>query len=295
MLPREIAKKIHRIRIRTNRLVNAGLGGEYHSVFRGRGMEFSEVREYVPGDDVRSIDWNVTARTGVPHVKKYVEERDLTVLLVLDLSSSQDFGSRYLTKRDLMAELSGFLAFAAVKNNDRVGALLVTDRIERYLPPRKGFDHALTIVRDALHLKTTGTGTSLALAFRSAASLLKQRSVVFLLSDFLDSGYEKPLRMLRRRHDVVAIPVADPAEGAIPDRGLVRLRDAETGQTRVFDAGDPEFRARWGHAIGGPFPNCAALFRSAGIDSIPLRTDQPYERPLVKFFKERERRKGAGR
>ncbi len=295
MLPREIAKKIHRIRIRTNRLVNAGLGGEYHSVFRGRGMEFSEVREYVPGDDVRSIDWNVTARTGVPHVKKYVEERDLTVLLVLDLSSSQEFGSRYLTKRDLMAELSGFLAFAAVKNNDRVGALLVTDRIERYLPPRKGFDHALTIVRDALHLKTAGTGTSLALAFRSASSLLKQRSVIFLLSDFLDSGYEKPLRMLRRRHDVVAIPIADPAEGAIPDRGLVRLRDAETGQTGVFDAGDPEFRTRWGHAIGGPFPNCAALFRSAGIDSIPLRTDQPYERPLVKFFKERERRKGAGR
>ena len=143
MLPREIAKKIHRIRIRTNRLVDAGLGGEYHSVFRGRGMEFSEVREYVPGDDVRSIDWNVTARTGTPHVKKYVEERDLTVLLILDLSASQQFGSRYLTKRDLMAELSGFLAFAAVKNNDRVGALFVTDRTELYLPPRKGFDHAM--------------------------------------------------------------------------------------------------------------------------------------------------------
>ena len=295
MLPREIAKKIHRIRIRTNRLVDAGLGGEYHSVFRGRGMEFSEVREYVPGDDVRSIDWNVTARTGTPHVKKYVEERDLTVLLILDLSASQQFGSRYLTKRDLMAELSGFLAFAAVKNNDRVGALFVTDRTELYLPPRKGFDHAMTIVRDALHLEPKGTRTGLALAFRRAASLLKQRSVVFVLSDFLDTGYEKPLKMLRRRHDVVAIPIADPAEGAIPDRGLVRLRDAETGETRVFDAGDPGFRKLWGGAIGGAYPDYTALFRSAGIDSIPLRTDQPYERPLVRFFKERERRKGAGR
>ena len=295
MLPREIAKKIHRIRIRTNRLVDAGLGGEYHSVFRGRGMEFSEVREYVPGDDVRSIDWNVTARTGVPHVKKYVEERDLTVLLILDLSASQAFGTRYLTKRDLMAELSGFIAFAAVKNNDRVGALLVTDRTERYLPPRKGFDHALTIVRDALHLEPAGRRTDLALAFRSAAALLKQRSVVFVLSDFLATGYEKPLKMLRRRHDVVAIPIADPAEQAIPDRGLVRLRDAETGETRVFDASDPGFRSLWGKALGGVYPDAAALFRSSGIDSIPLRTDQPYEKPLVRFFKERERRKGAGR
>lgn len=294
MLPREIAKKIHRIRIRTNRLVDAGLGGEYHSVFRGRGMEFSEVREYVPGDDVRSIDWNVTARTGVPHVKKFVEERDLTVLLILDLSSSQAFGTRYLTKRDLMAELAGLLAFAAVKNNDRVGALFVTDRLERYLPPRKGIEHALAIVRDALYAKPEGTRTDLALALKSAASLLKQRSVVFLLSDFLDAGYEKPLKTLRRRHDVVAIPITDPGEEALPDRGLIRLRDAETGETRVFDAGDPLFRKVWGQR-GRPFPDPAKVFRSAGIDSIPLRTDASYELPLVRFFKERERRKAAGR
>src|SRR5262249_54104879 len=162
-------------------LVDAGLGGEYHSVFRGRGMEFSEVREYVPGDDVRSIDWNVTARTGVPHVKKFVEERDLTVLLILDLSASQAFGSRYITKRDLMAELAALLSFAAVKNNDRVGALLATDRLERFIPPRKGFDHALAIARDALYLTPQGRGTNLALALRSAAALLKQRSVVFVL------------------------------------------------------------------------------------------------------------------
>lgn len=296
MLPREIAKKIHRIRIRTHRLVDAGLGGEYHSVFRGRGMEFSEVREYVPGDDVRSIDWNVTARTGVPHVKKFVEERDLTVLLILDLSASQGFGSKYLTKRDLVAELSGLLAFAAVKNQDRVGALLATDRLERYLPPRKGFDHALTIVRDALYRETAGTGTDLALAFKMAASLLKQRSVVFVLSDFLASGWEKPLGILRRRHDVVAIPITDPAENELPDRGLIRLRDAETGFSRVFDAADPAFQRLWAASRrGGRFPNPEQVFRSSGIDSIPLRTDQPYEKAIVRFFKERERRKAAGR
>lgn len=294
MLPKEIAKKVQRIRIRTNRLVNAGLGGEYHSVFRGRGMEFSEVREYVPGDDVRSIDWNVTARTGVPHVKKFVEERDLTAMLVIDLSGSAAFGSRYLTKRDLMAELAGLLAFAAVKNNDRVGALFVTDRIERYLPPRKGLDHALVIVRDALYLKPAGVKTDLALAFRNTAALLKQRAVVFVLSDFLASGWEQNLKILRRRHDVVAIPVSDPAESALPDSGLVRLRDAETGAVRVFDAGDPAFRAAW-RARGGPFPDTTKVFRSAGIDAIPLSTDTPYEKPLVRFFKERERRKATGR
>jgi uncharacterized protein (DUF58 family) len=294
MLPREIARKIHRIRIRTNRLVDAGLGGEYHSVFRGRGMEFSEVREYVPGDDVRSIDWNVTARTGVPHVKKFVEERDLTVLLILDLSASESFGSQYLTKRELMAELAGLLAFAAVKNNDRVGALFATDRLEIYLPPRKGVDHALAIVRDALYAAPEGTGTDLNLAFRNASSLLKQRSVVFVLSDFIDAGYEKALKILRRRHDVVAIPLADPREEAFPARGLVRLRDAETGETRVFDTSHPAFRAAWGkRSSAGREPQ--QIFRSAGIDSIPLRTDAPYEGALVKFFKERERRKGAGR
>lgn len=296
MLPREIAKKVHRIRIRTNRLVDAGLGGEYHSVFRGRGMEFSEVREYVPGDDVRAIDWNVTARTGVPHVKQYVEERDLTVLLILDLSASQAFGSRYLTKRDLMSELAGLLAFAAVRNNDRVGALLWTDRMERWIPPRKGVDHALTIVRDALYHVPKGTRTDLGLALRTASSLLKQRSVVFVLSDFLATGYEQPLKVLRRRNDVVAIPLEDPAERELSAKGLVRLRDAETGETRVFDAGSQAFRAAWaGRGPRAAFPDPAAVFRRAGIDSIPLKTDQPYERALVRFFAARERRKGSGR
>ena len=294
MLPREIVKKLHRIRIRTNRLVEAGVGGEYHSVFRGRGMEFSEVREYVPGDDVRNIDWNVTARTGVPHVKKFVEERDLTVLLLLDLSASQGFGSKYLTKRELMSEIAALLSFAAVKNNDRVGALLFTDRLERYHPPRKGVDHALAITRDALSLEPAGTGTDIALALRSAAGLLKQRSVVFLLSDFLAAGYEKALKTLNKRHDVVAIPVSDPREREIPASGLVRLRDAETGEARVFDASDPAFRKAWG-ARTADLPEPAPIFRAAGIDSIPLRTDASYELPLVRFFKEREKRKAAGR
>jgi uncharacterized protein (DUF58 family) len=257
-------------------------------------MEFSEVREYVPGDDVRTIDWNVTARTGTPHVKKFVEERDLTVLLLLDLSASQGFGSRYLTKRELMAEIAALLSFAAVKNNDRVGALLFTDRLERYHPPRKGVDHALAITRDALSLEPAGTGTDLALALRSAAGLLKQRSVVFLLSDFLASGYEKAIKTLNKRHDVVAIPVSDPREREIPAAGLVRLRDAETGETRVFDASDPAFRKAWGLRPAA-LPEPAPIFRAAGIDSIPLRTDASYELPLVRFFKEREKRKAAGR
>ena len=295
MLSRETIRKIHRIRIRTNRLVDAGLGGEYHSVFRGRGMEFSEVREYVPGDDVRAIDWNVTARTGVPHVKKFVEERDLTVLLLLDLSASQAFGSLYLTKRELMAELSGVLAFAAVTNNDRVGALLFTDRVERFVPPRKGLNHALAIVRDALAFAPEGKGTDLSLALRSAAALLKQRAVLFVVSDFLAAGYEKALKTLNRRHDVVALPITDPREEAMPNAGLVRIRDAETGATRVVDLGDPALRAAWGRRAGSPFPETAPLFRSAGIDSIPLRTDAPFEAALVKFFKARERRKAAGR
>jgi len=295
MLSRDTIRKIHRIRIRTNRLVNAGLGGEYHSVFRGRGMEFSEVREYVPGDDVRAIDWNVTARTGVPHVKKFVEERDLTVLLLLDLSASQAFGSKYLTKRELMAELAGVLAFAAVKNNDRVGALYFTDRVERFVPPRKGLDHALAIVRDALAFQPQGKATALDVALRSAASLLKQRAVVFVVSDFLGAGYEKSLRTLNRRHDVVALPITDPREEEMPRAGLVRLRDAETGATRVVDLSDPAFRATWGRRAASPFPEPARVFRSAGIDSIPLRTDAPFEAALVKFFKERERRKAAGR
>jgi uncharacterized protein (DUF58 family) len=296
MLPREVAKKVHRIRIRTNRLVDHGLGGEYHSVFRGRGMEFSEVREYVPGDDIRSIDWNVTARTGVPHVKKYVEERDLTALLILDISPSQAFGSKYLTKRDLMAELAALLAFAAVKNNDRVGAMLVTDRLERFIPPRKGLDHALAIARDALYLKPEGQKTDLAQAFRSAAGLLKQRSVVFVISDFLAADYAKPLKILRRRHDVVAIPLTDPREEELPSSGLVRLKDAETGFTAVFDASDPEVRKAWGkYRKGVPFADPLEVFRTSGIDSIPLRTDQPYEGRIVRFFKERERRKAMGR
>jgi uncharacterized protein (DUF58 family) len=295
MLPRDVARKIHRIRIRTNRLVNEGLGGEYHSVFRGRGMEFSEVREYVPGDDVRAIDWNVTARTGVPHVKKYVEERDLTVLLVLDVSASQAFGSKYLTKRDLMAELAALLAFAAVKNNDRVGALLFTDRLERFIPPRKGVDHALAIARDALYLEPKGRATDLSLALRSAAALLKQRAVVFVISDFLSPAYEKAIKTMNRRHDVVAVPITDPRETEMPPNGLVRLRDAETGAVRVFDLADPGFRSAWARQITAPFPAPLAVFRSAGIDSIPLRTDAPYEMALVRFFKERERRKAAGR
>ena len=214
-------------------------------------MEFAEVREYAPGDDVRTIDWNVTARMGVPYVKKFVEERDLTLLLLVDVSGSQDFGSRYLPKRDSRPSSRPCSPSRPSRTTTASGAVLFTDRIERYHAPRKGVDHALAIVRDMLSLDAAGTGTDLALALRSAAGLLKQRSVVFILSDFLAAGYEKAIRALNKRHDVVAIPVSDPREREMPAAGLVRLRDAETGETRVFDASDPAFRQRVGNSPGG--------------------------------------------
>ena len=291
--PASIVKKLHRIRIRTNRLVEAGVGGEYHSVFRGRGMDLAGCAN--TAGRRRAVDRleRDGAHAGTPYVRVHHEERDLTASSCSTLSPSQGFGSRYLTKRELMAEIAALLSFAAVKNNDRVGALLFTDRLERYHAPRKGVDHALAITRDALSLDAAGTGTDLALALERGRPS-QQRSVVFVLSDFLAAGYEKALKTLNKRHDVVAIPISDPREREIPPVGLVRLRDAETGETRVFDASDPAFRKAWG-VRSAALPEPAALFRASGIDSIALRTDATYEIPLVRFFKERERRKAAGR
>ena len=284
MLPREIVRKLHRIRIRTNRLVEAGVGGEYHSVFRGRGMEFSEVREYVPGDDVRTIDWNVTARTGVPHVKKFVEERDLTVLLLLDLSASQGFGSQYLTKRELMAELAALLSFAAIKNHDRVGALLFTDRLERYHPPRKGVDHALAITRDALSLVPSGRTTDLALALRSAASLLKQRAVVFVVSDFISApGWERPLSLLNQRHEVLPVRLWDSREVELPDIGLIVMEDSETGDQMYVDTHDRKFRQRFEAAARAREMELAQAFKCAGVSPLSLSTEDDLVSSIIRF------------
>jgi uncharacterized protein (DUF58 family) len=286
MLERETFRRIRRIEIRTRLILESGIGGAYHAVFKGRGMEFAEVREYTPGDEVRTIDWNVTARMGAPYVKKFVEERDLTLMLLVDVSGSQDFGSRYLVKRDYAAELAAVLAFSAVANHDRVGAVLFSDRIERYVPPGRGRDHALRIVRDLLALEPAGRGTDLTGALRFAQRVLKRRGIVAVVSDFQAAGYERALGVLRRRHDVVALHLTDPREQDVPAAGLMAFTDPETGERFVADTSRPEVRRALAARSGA-----AEIFRKANVDALTLSTDASYERPLRAFFKAREKRR----
>jgi uncharacterized protein (DUF58 family) len=288
MLDRDTLQKVRRIRIRTRTILESGIVGSYHAVFKGRGMEFATVREYSPGDDVRSIDWNVTARMGSPYVKQYVEERDLSLLLLIDVSGSQSFGSRFLLKRDYAAELAAVLAFSAVANQDRVGAVLFSDRIESYVAPGRGQDHALRIVRDLLACEPKGRGTDLATALRFARRSMKRRGIVALLSDFQDEGYGRALGILRARHDVIAIHLSDPCEADVPAAGLVVLVDPETGERRVADTSDARVRRRLRSAA---LSQAAEVFRKARVDSLPLSTAESYERPLAAFFKARERRR----
>jgi uncharacterized protein (DUF58 family) len=288
MLDRETFRKIRRIQIRTRTILESGIGGAYHAVFKGRGMEFAEVREYQPGDDARTIDWNVTARMGAPYVKKFVEERDLTLLVLVDVSGSQAFGSEFLVKRDYAAELAAVLAFSAVANHDRVGAVLFSDRIEGYVPPGRGRDHALRIVRDLLALEPKGQGTDLAGALRFARGVLRRRGIVAVISDFQAQGYERAIGVLRRRHDVVALRLSDPRETAIPAAGLVALRDPETGERWVADTADPVVRRRLAsHAAS----EAHQVFKKTRVDALSLSTTESYERPLRAFFEARERRR----
>jgi uncharacterized protein (DUF58 family) len=288
MLDRETLDKIRRIRIRTRTILDTGIVGSYHAVFKGRGMEFAEVREYTPGDDVRTIDWNVTARMNGVYVKKYVEERDLTLLLVVDVSGSQRFGSQYLLKRDLAAELAAVLAFSAVANNDRVGAILFTDRIEGYVAPARGRDHALRIVRDLLAKEPEGRGTDLEGALRFAQRVMKRRGIVAIVSDFEAQGFEQALGVLRRRHDVIAFHLSDPRETELPAAGLVALADPETGEVRVVDTSSPEVRRRF---ATGRTAVVRDTLRRAGVDVLALSTAESYEKPLGAFFKAREKRR----
>ena len=283
-------KAVRRIEIRTNRLVSEGMGGEYHSVFKGRGMEFAEVREYVAGDDIRTIDWNVTSRTGTTFVKRFVEERELTVMLLVDVSGSGVFGSGARTKMELAAEVAAVLAFAAIRNNDRVGAIVFSDTIERYMPPRRGRRHVLAVVRELLWPQPVSRGTDIAGALTFLSRVAVKKAIVFLISDFRSSGFEKSLRLAHRKHDVIAVQVRDPREEILPPVGLLSLEDAETGEVRLVDASSARVRDAWAAAERERRDRLALLFRRSGIDTIDLETTRPYDRPLLAFFRQRERR-----
>jgi uncharacterized protein (DUF58 family) len=293
MIPRELARKIRAIQIYTTKVVNDVLAGEYESVFKGRGMEFDEVREYQVGDDVRSIDWNVTARAGKPFIKKYREERELTVIFLVDLSASGGFGSVRQTKSELAAEICALLAFAAIRNNDKVGLIVFTDQVEMFIPPGKGARHVLRVIREILNFRPGRTGTDIAGALDYLGRVQSRRAVVFLISDFQAEGFEKPLRVLGRRHDVIAVSISDSRESKLPDIGLIELEDAETGETVLIDTGSREVRKRYEAQALGRARELSEMLRSMGIDQIRIETGRAYIRDMMAFFKNRERRRCA--
>ena len=292
MLNDELIAKIRRIDITTRKLVTDGFAGEYQSVFKGRGMEFDEVRQYHPGDDVRMIDWNVTARTGDAYIKSYIEERELTVMLVVDASRSGDFGTRSRFKRELAAELAAVLAFSATTNNDRVGLLVFTDRVELLVPPRKGRSHVLRMVRDLLVFEPDGTGTDVRLALETVSLLLKRRSIVFLISDFLTApeSYRQAMQLTGRRHDLAAFDLQDPMEREIPDVGIIILEDAETGDRRWVDTGNRAWRREFTDRVVRLEEDKLEIFAGAGVDRVSVTTDGDYVPALAAFFRDRLRR-----
>ncbi len=290
MLTKELLKQVRQIEIRTKGLVNQVFSGEYHSVFKGRGMEFSEVREYQFGDDIRNIDWNVTARFGHPFIKVFEEERELTVMLMIDMSGSLIFGSVNKTKQQIAAEISAILAFSALKNNDKAGLVLFTDKIEKFVPPRKGRSHVLRIIREVLSFEPEGKSTDMKAALEYLNNAVKKRSIVFLLSDFMDSGYEKILRIVGKRHDLIGIVLNDKREDEIPPMGLVKFVDAESGMERWIDTADRKTRFLFQQMREKNKADRKALFLSSRLDSIEIQTGEDYIKPIVKFFRLREGR-----
>ncbi len=289
-VPPEILRQVKLLELKTRGLVNSLFTGEYRSVFKGQGMEFAEVREYQPGDEVRSIDWNVTARMGKPYVKRYIEERELTVMLVVDLSGSERFGTRARFKSELASELAAVLAMSAIRNNDRVGALLFTDRIEHVVPPRKGRRHALRLMRDLLVYEPAGRGTDIGAALEYAGKMLSHKAIIFVVSDFQSGDLEQPLKLLAQRHDVVAVTVDDPSEQQLPNIGQARFVDPETGATIDVDTSDERVRTRFAEAVTEEMASRRKLLRRLAIDEIPVRTDGGVVDPLIKFFRARETR-----
>lgn len=291
MLTSEMIRKIRRIEIRTSRIVQEAVAGRYVSAFKGRGMEFEEVRPYTDGDDVRTIDWNVSARAGSPHVKLFREERELTVMLAIDLSGSLSFGSNAQTKRELVAEVAATLAFSATRNNDKVGLLLFTDEIERYVPPRKGRSHVLRIVRDLLAHQPSSRGTNLAGAIDELNRIQKRRAVVFVVSDFLDKGWERPLAIAHRRHDVIPVLIFDRRERELPAMGLVELTDEETGQRVIIDTSSRKVRENFRRQSELRTLQFELTIRRLKIDPLMLETGVNYVEPITNFFRNREARR----
>ena len=292
MLTNELIDMVRRIEITTRQLVEDGLAGDYHSVFKGRGMEFDEVRQYIPGDDVRTIDWNVTARTGEPYVKSYIEERELTVMLAVDVSRSGDFGTRNRFKRELAVELAAVMSIAATTNNDKVGLLLFTDRVELLVPPTKGRSHVLRMLRDLLAFEPVGTGTDIRLALDTINVLLKRSSIVFLVSDFLvePGAYRQAMLVTNRRHDVVAFDISDPMEREIADVGIIALEDAESGHRRWVDTGDRQWRQDFSERVARLDAEKSNVLATAGVDHVRVGTERDYLAEVGGFFKNRLQR-----
>ena len=272
-------------------MVNEILAGQYASVFKGQGMEFKEVREYVPGDDIRAIDWNVTARTGHPFVKLLEEERELTVMLVVDASGSGRFGSANRFKNELAAEFCAVIAFSAIKNNDKVGLIIFTDNVELYVPPGKGRKHVLRVIRDVLYFEPRGTGTDIPGALHYLNGVTKRRAVVFLVSDFMAEGYEKPLRIANKRHDVIAVHVSDPREAHLPAVGWISVRDPETGREAMVNTNDARLREDYANAARERDNERTEIFRRTKVDAMNVRTDGAYAKEIFRFFRMRERRR----
>ena len=291
MLPTEILKKVRLLEIQTRHLVNDIFGGEYHSAFKGMGMEFAEVREYQPGDDIRDIDWNVTARTGKPFIKKFDEERELTVMLMIDVSASGYFGSGENFKSDLMVELASILSFSAIKNNDKVGLILFSDQIEKFIPPNKGKSHVLRVIRELIYFKTEDKKTNLSEALEYSLKALKRKSVIFFLSDFLDEGYETSLKLINQKHDLICIQLTDPSEIEIPDLGLIKMHDVETGDTIWVDTSNEKIRKEMNANFTVKAEEYLTFFKKNKIDHVLINTQKSYIEPLVEFFNKRTSRR----
>ncbi len=291
MLTKDLIRQVRRIEIKTRKIVDENLAGQYHSAFKGQGMEFSEVRAYQAGDDIRAIDWNVTARAGEPYIKKFTEERELTVMIMVDMSGSQEFGSSAKTKRDVVAELTALFAFSAIRNQDKVGCLIFTEEVELFIPPKKGKKHVLRLVREILAFEPKGVGTNICGALTYLSKIIKRKAVVFLVSDFMDQGFSRELRHVQSRHDLIAVPVSDPRETDPPPSGLYVLEDGESGREVYVDFGNRRVREAYIRNASRVHNDLMAMFKKSRVDHIPITCGQPYDKDIINFFRMRELRR----